>query len=105
MLNSLGMMKKQIHEIIYDHAGIELKNFRLDDDTDLYKHGMKSFASVQLMMALEDVFDVEFPDGMLKRTTFRSPAAIEKAIQTLKSSPDSWAVRQVGAEAGTASYA
>ncbi len=99
------MMKNQIREIIVDHAGIELNNVKLEEDTDLYKIGMKSFASVQLMLALEDVFDVEFPDGMLKRTTFRSPAAIEKAIQSLKTTSEPWSARSAGAAEGNYSHA
>ena len=51
---------------------------------------MKSFASVQLMLALEEAFDIEFPDGMMKRNTFRSPAAIEKAVQSLMNASDPW---------------
>jgi acyl carrier protein len=45
---------------------------------------MKSLASVQLMFALEAAFEIRFPDRMLRRTTFRSPAAIRKAVQTLQ---------------------
>ncbi len=93
MAYSTQLMKTQIREIIFDHAGLELCGLRLDDDTDLYKVGMKSFASVQLMLALEDVFDIEFPDEMLKRTTFRSPDAIENAVQTLRNSSESWSAR------------
>jgi acyl carrier protein len=105
MFSVTSTMKSQIREIIFDHAGIDLSHLKLEEDTDLYKAGMKSFASVQLMLALEDVFDVEFTDAMLKRTTFRSPAAIEKAIQTLKDSSESWSVRATGVADGMSSYA
>ncbi len=93
MAYSTQTLKNQIREIIVDHAGIEFSGLKLDDETDLYKVGMKSFASVQLMLALEDVFDIEFPDAMLKRTTFRSPAAIENAVHALRTSSEAWGAR------------
>jgi acyl carrier protein len=36
------------------------------------------------MLALEDAFDVEFPDSMLKRSVFESVAAIEAAVTELQ---------------------
>ena len=53
-------------------------------DTDsLYEAGMTSHASVNVMLALEDAFDVEFPDEMLKRSVFESVAAINAALAQL----------------------
>jgi acyl carrier protein len=80
------MLKKEIYEIIMDHSGLAPAILELDDNTDLYRAGMKSFASVQLMLALEDNFEIEFPESMLTRATFRSPAAIEQAVRSLKTS-------------------
>jgi acyl carrier protein len=48
-------------------------------DRDLYEAGMTSFASVQLVLALEETFDVEFPEQMLNRRNLAS-------IQTIKDS-------------------
>ena len=45
---------------------------------------MTSHASVNVMLALEDAFDVEFPDGMLKRSVFESVAAISDALEQLQ---------------------
>ena len=36
------------------------------------------------MLALEDAFDIEFPEPLLKRSTFGSIAAIEEAITDLQ---------------------
>ena len=55
----------------------------LADDADLYQAGMTSHASVNVMLALEGEFDVEFPDHMLKRSVFESIAAIRAAIDEL----------------------
>lgn len=55
----------------------------ISDTTDLYAAGMSSFASVQLMLALEEAFDVEFPDRMLTRRLFSSIAAIREGLSEL----------------------
>lgn len=52
----------------------------LSPEADLYDAGLTSFASVQLMLGLEEAFDIEFPESMLNRKTFSSIAAIDRAI-------------------------
>ena len=37
----------------------------LDDSDDLYRAGLSSHATVDLMLTLEDHFDIEFPEAML----------------------------------------
>ena len=55
----------------------------LADDQDLYAAGLTSFSAVQLMLGLEESFDVEFPERMLNRKTFASIAAIAAAIDEI----------------------
>ncbi|HEY8615840.1 acyl carrier protein [Phenylobacterium sp.] len=76
------MLTETIRDLVAAHAGLPAGAV-LEDDTDLYRAGMKSFASVQLMLALEEAFEIEFPEEMLTRTTFRSVAAIAQAVETL----------------------
>ena len=76
-------MMDKIRELIEQHAGIPQGAHEITDDTDLYRAGMKSFASVQLMLALEETFEIEFPEEMLNRATFRSASAIAAAVQQL----------------------
>ena len=52
----------------------------LADDADLYAAGVNSHATVNLMLALEEAFDVEAPDRLLGRRTFSSIDAIAKAL-------------------------
>lgn len=53
-------------------------------DASLYEAGMTSHASVNVMLGLEDAFDVEFPDRMLRRDVFESIASIEAALVELQ---------------------
>ncbi len=41
---------------------------------------MTSHASVKLMLALEDQFDIEFPDEMLQREFFSSVGTISNCV-------------------------
>lgn len=78
-------MTDEIREVIQGHVRLPVDVHSLDDNADLYQAGMTSHASVGLMLALEDAFDVEFPDAMLTRSVFQSVASIAAALQQLKS--------------------
>lgn len=74
----------QVREIVAEHGRLSVDVATLGDSDSLYEAGMTSHASVNVMLALEDAFDVEFPDEMLKRSVFESVASISHAIQTLE---------------------
>ena len=69
-----------------DHGRLALDVDDLADDASLFQAGLTSHASVNLMLALELAFDLEFPDSMLKRSTFESISAISEAIDELQRS-------------------
>ncbi len=52
----------------------------LADSADLYAAGLNSHATVNLMLALEEAFDVELPDRLLRRRTFSSIDSIAEAL-------------------------
>ena len=56
---------------------------RISVDADLFDAGMTSHASVKLMLALEDEFDVEFPDEMLQREFFSSVGRISECVSNI----------------------
>ncbi len=56
----------------------------LQDHSDLYHAGLTSLATVSLMLAIEEEFDIEFPDSMLGRKTFGSIEAIVDAVDELQ---------------------
>lgn len=76
-------MDERIRNVIATHARLGIDAASLGADDDLYQAGMTSHASVNLMLALEDEFDVEFPDAMLRRSVFESVTAIRQAIEEL----------------------
>jgi acyl carrier protein len=73
----------QIRAILGIHGRLLVEVSALRDDDDLFKAGMTSHANVNVMLALESAFEVEFPEHMLRRSTFESVAAIRDAISDL----------------------
>ncbi|MEO9175124.1 MAG: acyl carrier protein [Gaiellales bacterium] len=76
-------MTGQIRKIIDETARLPVGVDTLSDSSDLYQAGMTSHASVNLMLALENEFDVEFPDHMLRRSVFESVDAIRDALEKI----------------------
>lgn len=77
-------MQEKVKEILSQHGRLSMALDQLKDDSDLYHAGLTSLATVSLMLALEDEFDIEFPDSMLGRKTFGSIEAIVDAVETLQ---------------------
>ena len=76
----------KIRSILKEHGRLTKDATALAETDDLYQAGMTSHASVNVMLALEGEFDVEFPDHMLKRSVFESITAIRTAIDELTAS-------------------
>ena len=76
-------MDEDIRKVLDEHGNLPVDVGTLRDEDDLYQAGLTSHASVNVMLALEDEFDIEFPESMLRRSTFESVAAIRDAISAL----------------------
>lgn len=74
----------KIRNILKEHGRLSKDAATLDESADLYQAGMTSHASVNVMLALEGEFEIEFPDAMLKRDVFGSIAAIGAAVSELQ---------------------
>jgi acyl carrier protein len=81
-------IRTQVRAVVAEHARLSVDVATLGDESDLFAAGMTSHASVNLMLALEDSFDLEFPDDMLKRSVFESVGAISTAIEELGAGDD-----------------
>lgn len=77
------MYADQIREIVAKHARLSTDIISLADDSDLYGAGLTSLTTVNLMLAIEEKFDIEFPDHMLGRKTFGSIQALCEAVEEL----------------------
>lgn len=73
-------VQARVRAVLKTAGGLQADIDALADDADLYAAGLNSHATVNLMLALEDAFDVELPDRLLRRTTFASVSAITAAL-------------------------
>jgi len=85
-MNTIEQVESQIKNVLRDHGRLNKDVGLLDPGADLYQAGMTSHASVNVMLALEGAFDVEFPDHMLKRNVFSSIQSIRSALSELTAS-------------------
>jgi acyl carrier protein len=76
-------IEQQIRAVLRDHGRLSKSIDQLAATDDLYQAGMTSHASVNVMLALEGAFDIEFADHMLKRSVFSSVASIHDAVAEL----------------------
>ncbi len=83
--NPLRVEVEAIREILAQHGRLSVDVNSLDEESDLYAVGLTSLATVGIMLALEDRFDIEFPESMLSRKTFKSVSAITEAVSNLAS--------------------
>jgi acyl carrier protein len=73
----------QIRSVLEAHGRLAADVEKLSDNDDLYNKGLTSHASVNVMLALENEFGLEFPDALLHRGTFESLGSIRTALGSL----------------------
>lgn len=79
-MSSTDEFDAKIRAILAKHGRLAADPAGLGATADLYQAGMSSHASVNVMLALEGEFDIEFPDELLKRSVFASIASIRDAV-------------------------
>jgi acyl carrier protein len=76
-------MDDEIRRVLDDHGRLPVAAGAIGDHEDLFELGLSSHASVNVMLGLEDAFGIEFPEAMLRKSTFESVAAIRGALAQL----------------------
>ncbi|TNC12089.1 acyl carrier protein [Methylobacterium terricola] len=59
-----------IRTILARHGTLARTIDQLSDDDCLFDNGLDSFGAVQVMMDLEEHFEIEFPEHLLNRDAF-----------------------------------
>lgn len=72
-----------IRQVLAQHGKLAADIASLPDDQSLYGAGLTSHASVNVMLAIEDEFDIEFPERLLRRSTFETLANLTAAVESL----------------------
>jgi acyl carrier protein len=76
-------MVQKIRDTLRQYARLNQDVSGIAEDADLYACGLTSHATVNLMLGLEDAFQVEFPERMLRRRTFETIGNIRESIEEL----------------------
>ncbi len=82
-------MDESIRSILADYGRLSVDATELRDDDDLYRVGLTSHSTVNVMLALEDEFEIEIPDNLLRKNTFQSVANIRAAVLEVSSNRQS----------------
>ncbi|BCX17347.1 MAG: hypothetical protein KatS3mg117_1029 [Geminicoccaceae bacterium] len=73
----------EIRALLAREGSLAVDVAAIGDRDDLWRAGLTSHGSVDLMLALEERFGVEFPDRLLTRQTFRTIEALATALREL----------------------
>lgn len=76
---------EQVRQLVGLHGRLPAGVATVGVDDDLFQAGMTSHASVNVMLAVEELFDFEFPEAMLRKSTFASIRSIADAVAQLTS--------------------
>jgi acyl carrier protein len=77
-------MKTVLRRILSEWARLDVPPDMLADDADLYAAGLSAIGTVQLMLSIEDEFDIEIPNRMLTRDVFSSIESLAAAVTELQ---------------------
>jgi acyl carrier protein len=80
------VMEKQVRAILQEHSGLGDHIRSIGAYDSLWQMGMTSLASVQVMLALESAFGLEFPDSKLRHNTFACISNIIDCVDELTGS-------------------
>jgi acyl carrier protein len=73
-------MEEVIRRVLRESGHLAVDVDGVSTEEDLYECGLTSHACVNVMLALEDEYDFEFPDYLLRMSTFQSVGAIIGAL-------------------------
>ena len=82
-MSDAAPFEERFDVVLRRHLRLASPSMRVDDDDELASNGLDSLATVSLLVDLEETFAVSFPGALLTPATFRTPAALRAAVQSL----------------------
>lgn len=79
----MEISKADIRDVLDKYGKLVVPARDVSDDTDLFTVGLTSHATVNVMLGLEDLYDVEFPEEALKKSTFSSVDNLAAVLSSL----------------------
>ena len=78
-------ISRKILAILREHLRFVSEDPEFPMDTNLEKLGLDSMSAIDLLLNLEQTFEILFPDSMLTVETFRTATTLEEAVRSLVS--------------------
>lgn len=72
-----------ICDLLDRHGMLVTDVYGLGTSQSLYAAGLTSHACVNVMLAIEDEYDFEFPERLLKRATFETIRNLSEALDSV----------------------
>ncbi len=72
-----------VRAVLQTHGKLAVPAASIKADDDLYKLGLSSLATVNVMLELESRLDTAIPDEALTRATFQTIAALSALVRSL----------------------
>jgi acyl carrier protein len=76
-------MQDEIREILAQSGRLAVPVESLEDEADLFAAGLDSLAIVNVLMSIEEHFDIELPDELLSRRSFSSISTLKRVVTDL----------------------
>lgn len=77
------VLTQDVRDTLKSVAALSETADTLGEDDNLFDKGLDSFGSVQLMLALEERYDIEFPDTLLNRRSFSTIRIIAETVNRI----------------------
>ncbi len=77
-------IETRVREILQTHGKLMTSATAIEPGADLYKAGLSSLATVNVMLEIENRFGIAIPDEALTRATFQSIAALTALVQRME---------------------
>lgn len=76
-------MDEEIRQIVARHGRLSVAIEAVAGDDDLYALGLTSHTAVNVMLAVEDRFAIEFSDSYMTKSTFATVDSLSAAVREL----------------------
>lgn len=88
-MNGTGASDPSIGDRLRDTLTSHLRNVPADVEWSTVRLpdiGLDSMSAIELVLTIEETFDVQFPDELLVRETFESLHSLESAVRSMQGS-------------------
>lgn len=81
---NVDVQNQDVRAILANSGRLAVPVNTLDEDADLFAAGLDSLAIVNVLMSIEETYDIEFPEHLLSRKSFSSIRNLSRAVAELR---------------------